>query len=388
MRVPVARRKFGGGRRRSMLGTTTAVAALATLVVASSGSAADSNRMAALGKAAGVKAGPKVALPTGKTIAVMRFSATSDADKRFYATFQQLGKRLGFKVIGCDPNFDPQKTRECMSGFAAQKPDAIVSFLHDPATLGGGLKDAYDQGIPVIVAGAEVTPSPYVTQYVLDETIHQRMLDKWFFAKMKAKVGKGKVAKYAAMGAPGASLASRLNETQRKADDRKDPGVTEVITHDLDLTNIVQDTIKTTTQALQQYSDLAGLFTVCDFCSPLIAQQVAAERRGKDRPIIAATYVTKQSLAELRRGRIDGLLEYPWEANVYVVADRLVENWARGTSLKKGAKTALQPSPGVDFRQGYMLTKENAGKSGPIPLLSQDFRAYYNAKWQQEFRGN
>src|SRR6187399_3223972 len=101
-----------------------AVAVVATGAVTGTGFARENARSATIGgytyvgtpaqtaaaRAAALKAaGSTAEAPTGKTIGVIQLSGTSAQSIGVLATARQIAKMFGYKVIVCDPNFDPQK---------------------------------------------------------------------------------------------------------------------------------------------------------------------------------------------------------------------------------------------------------------------------------------
>ncbi len=79
-----------------------------------------------------------------------------------------------------------------------------------------------------------------------DELELTRVLDTWFFGQITRKVGAGANAEIGAWQAPPVGIGVRARDMQRKRDLQRFPNIKEVYTHDIDLSNAVQDTLQTT----------------------------------------------------------------------------------------------------------------------------------------------
>ncbi len=340
---------------------------------------------AAAGAADSAKAGGAVALPTGKKIGVMLLSGQSASSQRILAAAKTIGQMLGYEVIDCDPNFDAQKVGQCATSLVAQKADVIFSVSQNPGPMGSALADAKDLGITWIGTVDAVTPSPAIIPYGAPGPISAKVKDAWLFAEMAKRKGEGAKLQVMALTAPTVGVASLEQEQTLLADAEASSVAEVVVKHDLDLANIVQDTLSTTTQTLQQYPDLAGTWTVCDFCVPLIAQAVnAAGVPAEKRPVIAGNYTTAQTIADLRKGAIDGVVDLPWETAVWVGMDQALQKWARDKEIAPSFDV-FSTGYSIKFMEPYMVTKENVGASGPAPVFGPDFESYFRAKWKAEF---
>lgn len=346
---------------------------------------AQKTEAAAAGAADGGKAGAAVAVPTGKKIGVMLLSGQSASSQRILAAARTIAQMLGYEVIDCDPNFDAQKVGQCATSLVAQKADVIFSVSQNPGPMGSALADAKDLGITWIGTVDAVTPSPIIIPYGAPGPITAKVKDTWLFAEMAKRKGDGAKLQVMALTAPTVGVASLEQEQTLLADAQASDAVEVVVKHDLDLANIVQDTLSTTTQTLQQYPDLAGTWTVCDFCVPLIAQAVnAAGVPAEKRPVIAGNYTTAQTIADLRKGAIDGVVDLPWETAVWVGMDQVLQKWARDKEIMPSFDV-FSTAYGMKFMEPYMVTKENVGASGPAPVFGPDFESYFRAKWKAEF---
>lgn len=379
------RMRFGSGVLSGaiLLASGLAAAAQDDAGFALRASAEESAAAATAGAEAGTKLGT-AELPAGKKIGVMLLSAQSASSQRIVSATEEIAALLGYEVITCDPNFDAQKVAQCATSLVAQKPDIIFSVSQNPGPMGSSLGDAAEQGIIWVGTVDDVQPAPGLTAYGAPGKVTATAMNTWLFAEMAKRKGEGAELQVMALTAPTVGIASLEQQNTLIADAAAAGNVKIVVQHDLDLPNIVQDTLSTTTQTLQQYPELAGTWTVCDFCVPLIAQAVAAAGVPADkRPVIAGNYTTAQTISDLRAGNVDGVVDLPWETQVWVGMDQALEKWARGVEM--APDFGVFASYGQGFMAPYMVTKENVGESGAAPIFGPDYESFFKAKWKSEF---
>lgn len=339
----------------------------------------------AAGIADAARDGGPIALPEGKTIGLILLSMQSPANYRIATVAEQLGERLGYKVIVCDPDFDPQRVTQCATSIMAQRPDAVISDAHEPAALGAALNDAQSMGIPWFSLVVNVSEHPAISQYGITGREVGAVYDEWLFDAMAKRHGTNEKLGVLAIGAPALGAALLAQQEQLAEDAQAASNVEVTVQHDLDLSNAVQDTLSITEQTWRQNPNLAGTWTVCDFCVSLMAQVFdTLGLEGDERPIVGGNYTTPQGADLLREGKIDGFVDIPFEASVYVVFDQLLQFWAREKPINQDAdKFATAYS--IPFMEPYMVTAENIGDNGAIPIYGSDYETYFAAKWGAEF---
>lgn len=321
--------------------------------------------------------------PTDRTIGVMLLSGQSASSLRVVDAAKKVGALFGFEVIECDPNFDSQKVAQCATSLVAQNADVIFSASQNPGPMGSALADAGARGITWFGTVDEVTPSPDMIGYGAPGSLTAGVISEWLLAEMAERFDPP--LQVMALTAPTVGIASLAQEETMLADVEADPDAEMVVKHDLDLAQIVQDTLSTTQQTLQQYPGLTGTWTVCDFCVPLIAQAVeTAGVAAEDRPVVSGNYATPQTISGLREGSIDGIVDLPWEAAVWVAMDQMLSKWARGTEVANSFDV-FSEGYSLTFMEPYMVTAENVGESGPAPIFGPDFESYFRAKWKAEY---
>ena len=347
---------------------------------------AQSQQAANLGKADGARQGGPYTLPTGKKIGVILLSGQSASSNRILKPVQTIARLLNYDVIVCDPNFDTQKITQCATSMVAQNANAVFTISTSPGPMGSALNDAKNQGAPWFGTISGVAPTPLIIPYGSPGIATAQLSAAWLFDTATQRKGKDARLKFMILTAPTVGLANLVEEQQVQKAAAANPKVDIVITHDLDLANIVQDTINMTRQAVQQYPDLAGIWTVCDLCVPLISQTVdGLGFDPKDRPIVAGDYTTAQTVDLIRRGKVDGVMDLPLESSVWVAFDQMLGLWSHNRPIDK-SYDVFSTDYGLKFMEPYIITKGNAGPiGGPVPVYGPDYASYFLAKWKAEY---
>ena len=280
------------------------------------------------------KLGAKMEPPKGKKIGLILLSMQSAANFRIATTAHKLADMFGYQLIVCDPDFDPQRAAQCATSIVAQSPDAVLSDAHEPVVLGSALRDAGEAGIPWFALVVNVSRSRYLKQYGITGRDVGRVYDDWLLSEIRKRRGEAKSYKIMALGAPALGAALLAQQEQLHEDVKAVPGAEVVVQQDLDLANIVQNTISITKQTLGEHSDLGGSWTVCDLCVPLISQVYDSEGlTGERRPVVGGNYLTPHTADLMRKGKIDGVVDVSFESSVYVIFDQLLEKWARARPI-------------------------------------------------------
>lgn len=336
------------------------------------------------GAADGAKSKGPFELPTGKKIGVILLSGQSASSNRILVPVQKIAELLKYEVVTCDPNFDAQKVTQCATSMVAQNVSAIFTISTSPGPMGSALKDAADAGIPVFGTVSGVQPTPLIIAYGSPGVATAQLSAKWLFDKAEANKGKDAKLKFMLLTAPTVGLANLIEEQEVIKAAKANPNVEIVIKHDLDLANIVQDTIAMTRQSVQQHPDLAGIWTVCDLCIPLISQALDTEGlEGDKRPIVAGDYTTAQTIELIRGGKVDGVMDLPLESSVWVAFDQLLAFWSHERPIDN-TYDVFSKSYSLTFMEPYIITKDNVG-TGAIPVIGPDHESYFLAKWKAEY---
>jgi ABC-type sugar transport system substrate-binding protein len=327
-------------------------------------------------------AGSKEEPPEGKSIGIIQLSGQSSTSIVITDAARRIGRMFGYKVNVCDPNFDPQKVPQCATSIVSQNPSVIFSVSQNPGPMGSAVRQAAEQDIPWFGTGSAVEKSPDLNDYGVSGTEQAAILDKFMFAEMKKRNPDAEQLKLFAITAPTVGVASVNSENQLKKDVAA-AGDIELINHNLDLANAVQDTLNTSRQTLEQNPDLAGMWTICDFCVPLMAQTVVSKQGADRKTVVGGEYSNPESIADIRSGEVDGIADYAWALPVWVGMDQALRKWTRDEEPVRGFEVFDTYS--LPFMQPYMITKKNALASGPSPIYGPDFETYFKAKWAKEY---
>lgn len=326
-------------------------------------------------------AGEPVDPPRGKSIGIIQLSGQSATSLAVTDAAKEIAELFGYKVHVCDPNFDPQKVPQCATSIVSQNPSVIFSVSQNPGPMGSAVREAAARGIPWFGTGSASTKSPHLNDYGIDGFEIAKVLDEWLISRIQER-GEAAPKKIFAITAPTVGQASLNQENQLKEDVRAASGV-ELIKHDLDLANAVQDTLNVTRQTLEQNPDLAATWTLCDFCIPLMAQVVEQKQGADRRTLVAGLFSNPETIADIRRGGIDAVGDYAWALPVWVAMDQVLQHWTRGERIVEGFDVfRTYPLP---FMEPYVITRENALDSGPAPIYGPDFETYFRTKWAKEF---
>lgn len=324
----------------------------------------------------------QVEVPEGRTIGVIQLSGTSSQSIGVLATARQIADKFGWDVSVCDPNFDPQKVAQCATSTVAQNPTVIFSVSTNTGAMGSAYGDAVARGIPWISVVSGVVPADGLYDYGNDGLALAQIIDEYLFEEMRARNDEGP-HKLFAIGAPTVGESS-ANSSEQLAEDVEAAGDVELINHDLDLSNAVQDTLNMSRRTLQQHPDLAGMWTLCDFCLPLMAQEVA-QAQGSDRStVVAGLYANPQAIEGIRNGTIDAVSDLPWVSSVWIGIDQVLQNLTRDTPIASTEDVYGQYE--LEFMRPYVIDESNVGDYGAnIPVFGPDYETYFTTKWAEEF---
>ena len=165
---------------------------------------------------------------------------------------------------------------------------------------------------------------------------------------------------------------------------REAAGDVKLINHDLDLSNAVQDTLNTSRQALQQNPNLAGIWTLCDFCLPLMAQ-VVQQQPDNRKTVVAGLYANPQAIDRHPQGNDRRCLR-PTVAVVGLGRDGPGPPEPRQKQSRSEHGRRVQEVQAA-VHGPYVIEKKNVGNFGAvIPVYGPDYQTYFTTKWRKEFR--
>jgi ABC-type sugar transport system substrate-binding protein len=319
--------------------------------------------------------------PSGKSIGVIQLSGESATSIQVAEAAEKIGDMFGYSVNVCDPELQESKFAECGTSILAQNPSMIISVSTNAAAFGSAVKDAEAKGIPWFNVGSAVTESSEVNNYGVDGFALAKVLDDYMFEAMREKSGGSDKLKVFAITAPTVGVSSLNSETELKRNAAQ-AGDVELEIHNLDLANAPQDTLNSSRQTLERNPELAGMWTLCDFCLPLMAQSVSSYGGGNE-VVVAGEFSNPQSIADIRKGTVDAVSDNAWALPVWVAVDQALGNWTAKEEIVVGEKVFGTYS--LPFMEPYLLDKENVGSGGPAPIFGPDYETYFKAKWAKEY---
>lgn len=329
-------------------------------------------------EAAGEPADP----PQDRTIGIIQLSGQSATSVLITASLREIGEMFGYDVEVCDPDFDPQKVPQCATSIVAKNPDVIFSVSQNPGPLGSGFNQAAQDGIPWFGTGTGATENPDLIDYGIPGFEIAKALDEYMFEQLDERFPDADSKKVLALVAPTVGRAS-LNQQTQLQDDSEAQGDVELIEHDLDLENIVQDTLETSRQTLEQNPDLAAMWTLCDFCTPLMAQVANQAQPDERETFVGGQFSNPETIADIRSGDADAVADYPWDLPAWVGMDQVLQQWARDAEIEPDF-SVFETYP-LPFMRPYVITQENALESGAAPIYGPDYRTFFTTKWEEEF---
>jgi ABC-type sugar transport system substrate-binding protein len=324
----------------------------------------------------------KVDPPEDKSIGIIQLSGQSATSIVITAAAREIADMFGYEVHVCDPNFDPQKIPQCATSIVAQNPSVIFSVSQNPGPMGSAMRQAAERDIPWFGTGSAAEESEFLNDYGAEGFEISHAINEWMFEEMGKRNPDADNLEVFAIVAPTVGVASQNQQAQLEKDARA-AGNIDLVTHDLDLPNAVQDTLSSSRRALEQNPNLAAMWTLCDFCLPLMAQTVGNRQSGDRKTVVAGMYSNPQTIADIRKGSADAVADYAWALPVWVGMDQALQNWARDKEIVQGFD--VFESYSLPFMKPYVITRENAGDSGPIPVYGPDFETYFKTKWAEEF---
>ena len=77
------------------------------------------------------------------------------------------------------------------------------------------------------------------------------------------------------------------------------------------------------------------------------------------------------------------MADYAWALPIWAGMDQVLSNWTRKEKIAEGF--GVYKTYPLPFMEPYLLTKENVGASGPVPIYGPDFETFFEEKWAKEY---
>ena len=283
------------------------------------------------------------------------------------AEFKRGAALLGWDVKVVNANADPAQMAAGVSAMVTQNVDAIVTMAM-PAAAAQGLTAAKAAGIPTITLGAPVDdPNKlYDVAYAPDDTKMATMVADQMVKDLNStgEILEFKASAQKAIALRTAALQEALVGTT----------ITSIVTHETDLTNPVQDTSNTVTNALRAHPEIAAVWGPQDFNFAAAYKSITAQNskagnysiylNPEDFPIMRA-HTVSMAIAD------SPLMDVSWYALDSLVNKFLLNKTEWITPMD------VHPLPYV------LVTPENVPATGDT-WPYEDFAPFFTDRWQGE----
>jgi ribose transport system substrate-binding protein len=377
-------------------GVVTAALALALFAAACGGSSSSGtsgnegasqssdlgNKAASAASAEGKKAGEAAAggKPTTveqKTIGFLALTQQAAAVKRATEGFEEAVKSLGWKVIVCEGNAEPQKLAACGSSLVAQNVDAIAEVAVEPAVVHQAMAEAKSKGIPWIDFGSQNTPNSLFTarMYVPEKALYAP-LNEWLFEHL------GENEEVGALTAESLS-PTRLRYEGFQEDVAQHPGTKIAATYDINYSNPAKVT-EGVIAMLRQHSNIGAIWSSADLAViPAVQGFKQLGLSPTDHPLLVGPYPEANVLQNIREGWVNAEVDTPFTEWGWTITDELAQYFAVEKELTKNGKPAGYPA---GLLKPTVITKENVTQEpNAYQPAEYDYVSYFNEKWGTEF---
>ena len=331
-------------------------------------------------------AGAKVSAPTGKTIGVILLSGTSAQSLGVLATAKQIAKMFGYKVITCDPNFDPQKVVQCATSIVAQHPSGHLLRQHQHGVDGLRLHPCRLPGDSLVQRRQRRrarTRASTTTARRLQAREDPRRLS--CSSTMRTK--RGRRRRFRGRRADGGHGELQCEQAGANATSRP-PERSSSRYHNLDLSNAVQDTISSTKQALQQNPGPGGLWTLLRLLHPADG---AAGRQGTDGDQQGRSWPrstrTRGGRERDQEGTISAVSDLPWQSPPCGSRWTRCCRTGRARRRSRGAPRCTR-STRSSSSSPYLIDQEQRRplRQPSIPVFGPDYQTYLHDEVEEGVR--
>ena len=280
------------------------------------------------------------------------------------------------------PELRPAEGRPVRNVDRRAESGVIFSVSTNTGAMGSGFTEAVYQGHPLVQRRQRRRARQGLYDYGTDGFQLAKIIDTTCSSRCGAKGGRSRQA-VRDRRANGRDRERELEQAART--DVEAAGDVQLINHDLDLSNAVQDTLSSSEQALQQNPDLAGMWTLLRLLPPADgpggrrARPEPQDRRGR-----ACTRTRRRSNG-IRRD--DRRRVRPSLAVVRLGRDGSGAAKHRRARRRSRSTQAVYGRYRLPFMRPYVIERRNVGNFGAvIPVYGPDYQTYFTTKWKKEFR--
>jgi ABC-type sugar transport system substrate-binding protein len=365
--------------------TTTAAAPAATETTAPAPTAAGDADRTKTAEEAATKAianeGGKATVPKGKTLAILDLVGTAESSTRMRDAATAAAKAFGWKVLAFDSGGDADKAAANAQTAVNQGADAIINVAITPALETQGLKAAAEKGIPVINISnlVQAAPGQLSAQYTNQNIVGMTKLAK----AMSEKVPNGSpIGVFETPLLYGTSLGVKAFKEEAKN------------TYDWDIVQDTQVELSDTEGAVQRgmnallgtHPDVKGIMVDLAPGFPVGGQVLKTRGQCGKIPLYGAGD-DLLNLKTIRDGCGTAIFAPPFEATALMAVDQLAEYFARDkkrTDLPAD-DDAMKELYTIDLLEPAVVTADNLPPAGQYATPTEDYRAFFKAKWADEF---
>jgi ABC-type sugar transport system substrate-binding protein len=362
-----------------------------TVFVAACGSS--SNNTSVTGIAAGTGAVAEGAATAAKkdaqpattvpavTVGVVNVLASSEASKRLEDALTSATHALGWKLLPCDAKGEPAEMQRCAETLLNRQVKVLFLLATEPTPVHNALVKAKERGIPVIGFGGQTSSSPLMAANYYPNEHEAGEIAGDYLVKELAKVPASERTMIVHR------IAAIWGEERTKGMLAKveAAGIHVAASYSTDLANVEAGTLKATTDELTANPGVKALYDSFDAAGRSMAQAVFQKFGHKTfpaRPLVVTFHADLSTLAMVREGKVDAVVDVPYDATGWIAADQAAEFLAR--------KTPPSTSPSGEYPLSF-LGQELFTKEGKLPPVGQyrqpknDFVTFFTTKWRDEF---
>lgn len=275
-----------------------------------------------------------------KTIGLLQLAGQSRAQGQITGEFERAAAALGWKVLVKDAQGDPAKMAAAAQSYAQQNVDAFVGISIPPTAVQAALKQMKSKGIPFVSMGGSVeqTGGFPEAQFRPSEAVTGALMAQYIVDVMD---NKGKIAVQHLDSQFGVKVRDNVLESVFR-----DFGGPEIVAeHQMDVANLVSDTLSSVKDQLQANPDLDALYSSID--SQLGPMVSLAKQLNKPNLRIFAFNTDPDNSKALRENHNAAVVDTPYWYVGWLAADSLAQHWVNEEPISSATQAAKYPIPSI-----------------------------------------
>ncbi|MFC4948144.1 sugar ABC transporter substrate-binding protein [Pseudonocardia sp. GCM10023141] len=307
-----------------------------------SGNAAGEPVAAAPAAASAVPVGPaqpdSVPVPK-KTIGLLQYVGASYVQKQLTDELVRAATALGWDVVVKDGQGQPALIAASAQAFVQSNVDAFVSIANPPSAIQASLQAFHDRGTPIIgVAGIVQDPGGFFDAILRPSDAIQGAMAADYLEESLA---------------PGSTIVAQRLDGLLGVKIRADAftsgmdnyGFATVATHQMDVSNLVSDTISSVRDQLTANPKAAAVYSSIDSQFGPICNLL--NERGQTSVKVLAMYTFPDTVKALQTCPNGVIIDSPNWWTGWQAVDILLHHWTKNAPFSAAAETAKYPYPYV-----------------------------------------